>query len=331
MWALFTVLIMNVHEAPFSSAALMALRMITNGALLGLGVHAFTGRLPWPHPFRLSFLLIQLFAAALYATLWTAACVLVESLLRGDLSYAAAYSVARFLFTGAWLYLTIASVAYAQQATRRAAMIQAATARAQLAALHAQLHPHFLFNALHTVVQLIPLAPDKASLAAEQLAELLRTALDEKRDLVTLAEEWHFVERYLAIEQLRFGERLLITATLPTDLMAAKLPAFSLQTLVENAVRHGAAPKIGATHLKISASAEQKEMRLVVSDDGIGTEAPALSSQGTGLRRLRERLDYLYGSSAVLTVDPSTPGVTAVLCLPLAACAATSTESADDD
>jgi hypothetical protein len=340
MWALFTLMIMSAHELPLAASAWMALRMIGSAAALGLGVHAFTRRQPWPFPFRPSFLLLHALAAALYAGLWIAAYSMIESLLHWRLAYVAGPGVGRFVFTGVWLYLTITAVAYAQQAAQRSALAQAAAARAQLAALHAQLHPHFLFNALHTVVQLIPLDPAKAARAAEQLAELLRAALDERRDQVTLAEEWRFVQRYLAIEELRFGERLRVTATLPDAALGMRLPSFALQTLVENAVRHGAAPKIGKTHLRIRASASRQHLSLVVSDDGAGAEPAAVQpGRGTGLRRLRERLACLYGSNAELDVDASHPGVTATLKLPIAARGAGDAEdeqplpawSSDDD
>jgi len=317
MWALFTVLIMNVHGAPFAGAAKVALRMIASGALVGLGVSAFVRRCPWPYPFRWSFLLAHTIAAPLYALAWIATCSLLESLVRWRLAFDMGPGLGRFVVTGVWLYLMIAAVSYAQQATQRTALIQAATARAQLAALHAQLHPHFLFNALHTVVQLIPIDPTKASHAAELLAELLRSALDEKRDRITLAEEWRFVERYLAIEQLRFGDRLQVATTLPDDLMDATLPSFALQTLVENAVRHGAAPKVGTTHLHVEARVERGRLSLVVSDDGIGAEPSAMNEEsGTGLHRLRERLTGLYGGNAKLTIQTSPAGVTVTLHLP---------------
>jgi hypothetical protein len=326
MWMLFTLMIMSVHALPLAASAWMALRMIGSAAVLGVGVHAFTRRQPWPAPFRPSFLLLHVLAATLYAGLWITAYSLIESLLRWRLAYVAGPGLGRFALTGVWLYLTIAAIAYAQQAARRSALVQAAAARAQLAALHAQLHPHFLFNALHTVVQLIPLDPGRAAQAAEELADLLRAALDERRDQVTLAAEWRFVQRYLAIEQLRFGERLQIAATMPASTLDLRLPSFALQTLVENAVRHGAAPKLGNTQLRITASASRQHLSLVVSDDGAGAEAAAVrDSSGTGLRRLRERLACLYGNSAALDVDASLRGVTVTLRLPLAP------GSSDDD
>ena len=320
MWLLFTLMVMSVHEESFAFSAWMALRMIASAALLGLGVLALTRRRPWPSPFRWSFLLLHALAAVLYAGLWVIAYSAIESVLRWRLALVAGPGIGRFMLTGVWLYLTITAVAYAQQAAQRTALIQAATARAQLAALHAQLHPHFLFNALHTVVQLIPLDPPKAAQAAEQLAELLRSALDERRDQLTLAEEWRFVQRYLAIEALRFGERLQVSVTLPDALLCEQLPSFALQTLVENAVRHGAAPKVGTTHVQIRASRAGRNLCLVVSDNGAGAEPAALlHGAGTGLRRLRERLAHLYGSSAALDLAASAQGVTATLSLPAVA------------
>lgn len=318
MWVLFTLMIMNVHDYAFGRSAWMALRMIASAAVLGIGVHALTRRFPWPARIRWQFVLLHILAAPLYAVSWIAAYSLIESVLRWHLAYMPGPGFIRFALTGIWLYVTITAVAYAQQAAQRSALSQAAAARAQLAALQSQLHPHFLFNALHTVVQLIPLEPATAARAAEQLAQLLRTALDERRDQVTLAEEWRFVQRYLAIEQLRFGDRLRVTSTLPESTLDLLAPSFALQTLVENAVRHGAAPKVGPTALDISAGIVDGSLRLVVRDDGVGADTGAMEqSGGTGLRRLRERLVWLYGAGATLGIDAGKGGVTATLSLPV--------------
>lgn len=186
------------------------------------------------------------------------------------------------------------------------------------AALRAQIHPHFLFNALHTVVQLIPLDPRGAVHAAEQLAALLRASFDEQREQLPLQEEWALVQRYLAIEGIRFGSRLQVQADLALEALDCAVPSFALQTLVENAVRHAATPALQATRIHIQARCDAGHLRLSVADSGAGADPAAIeSSTGTGLRRLRERLAAMYGGSAELAFARSQPrGLTATLRLP---------------
>jgi LytS/YehU family sensor histidine kinase len=179
----------------------------------------------------------------------------------------------------------------------------------QLDTMRAQLHPHFLFNALHAVVQLIPRDPRGATRAAEQLAAALRTMLEEHRDLISLAEEWAFVERYLAIERIRFGDRLEVHVHIDESARAALLPSFSLQTLVENAVRHGATPRIEPTRVVISAALVDEMLSIKVTDDGAGIDVRAIEhGTGTGLRRLRERLRWLYGGRSRLNFSSEAGG-----------------------
>jgi len=298
--ALFAVLMMTVHGTGFASALHYSVRLMATAAVLGLVVHRFTARLPWPHPMRLGFIAKHALAAMVYAIAWVAANSLVESLLAHRLVLVLGPGLATYLVTGIWFYVMIAGVAYAQRAAARHAQLEALQARSQLAALRAQLHPHFLFNALHTVVQLIPLDPDRATRAAEQLAALLRASFDNPRELVTLREEWSVVQLYLDIEAIRFGERLVVDADFTPEALAATLPSFALQTLVENAVRHGAVPRVPATTLRVRAQMDGDELRVSVEDDGMGAEPAALEAGGTGLRRLRERLTGLYGASAAL-------------------------------
>ena len=305
--ALFAVLMMTVHGAGFASALHYSLRLMATAALLGLLVHRFTARLPWPHPMRLGFVARHALGAALYALAWVMANSAIESLLVRHVVLMVGPGLAAFLVTGVWFYVMIAGVAYAQRAAARNAQLEALQARSQLAALRAQLHPHFLFNALHTVVQLIPLDPERATRAAEQLAALLRASFDNPRELVTLREEWAVVQLYLDIEAIRFGERLRIDAEFEPAALAAPLPSFALQTLVENAVRHGAAPRVEATTVCVRARVDGDQLLVVVEDDGMGAEPAALEAGGTGLRRLRERLGWLYGSSAALTAQTA-PG-----------------------
>ncbi|MBW8844007.1 MAG: histidine kinase [Burkholderiales bacterium] len=316
--ALFAVLMMTVHGAGMHEALHYSLRLMATAAVLGLVVHRFTARLPWPHPMRLAFIARHAVGAALYALAWVAANSVVESLRVGQLVLVVGPGVAAYLVTGVWFYVMIAGVAYAQRAAARNAQLEALQARSQLAALRAQLHPHFLFNALHTVVQLIPLDPERATRAAEQLAALLRASFDNPRELVTLREEWAVVQLYLDIEAIRFGERLRVDAEFQPDALAATLPSFAVQTLIENAVRHGAAPRVEATTVRVRARVDGTQLRIVVEDDGMGTEPAALEAGGTGLRRLRERLGWLYGSGATLAVQAAPgQGLRAELRLPL--------------
>ncbi|RZJ13675.1 MAG: hypothetical protein EOP39_00410 [Rubrivivax sp.] len=301
--ALFAVLMTTVHGAGFGQALHYSLRLMATAALLGLVVHRFTARLPWPHPMRLGFIARHALGAALYAVAWVAANSAVESLMTGRLVMVVGPGVAAYLVTGVWFYVMIAGVGYAQRAAARNALLEALQARSQLAALRAQLHPHFLFNALHTVVQLIPLDPERATRAAEQLAALLRASFDNPREQVTLREEWAVVRLYLDLEAIRFGERLVIDAHFEPAVLDETVPSFALQTLVENAVRHGAAPRVEATTIRVRACIDGADLTVIVEDDGMGAEPAALDAGGTGLRRLRERLGWLHGAEASLSLN----------------------------
>jgi len=320
MWAIFTVLMMSAHDMPFTRAALGALPIIVSAAVLAVPVYQLTRRWPWPQPFRSAFVFAHVAAAAMYAVCWFALISVIESAISGRLVIVMGPGFGPFVITGMWLYFVVAGVSYANQAAQRAAQLEALAARTQLAALRSQVQPHFLFNALHTVVQLIPTDPRAASRAAEQLADTLRATIDEERDVVSLGEEWALVERYLAVERIRLGERLVVDTRLDEEALQASLPSFALQSLVENAVRHGAGPRLAPTRVKIFASVAADELRVSVSDDGAGaTQGDIAGGKGSGLRRLRERMLALYGGRAKLDlVTTLGGGFTASLTVPRA-------------
>jgi hypothetical protein len=319
-WALLLALLLTAHpRTDVGAAALITSRLILTAAALGLLVQRLVDRLPWPHPMRPGFVALHLAAACIYGLAWLALNSAVESLFRRQVVLAAGPGVGPFVVTGVWLYAMVAGISYAVRATQQAARAEALAARSQLAALRAQLNPHFLFNALHVIVQLIPREPRRAARASEQLAALLRTTTEEDRDLVSLGEEWAFVERYLELERLRFGERLAVVAELSDEALGALVPCFALQTLVENAVRHGAAPRVEPTAVTVTARAAEGMLTVTVRDDGAGaTTAEVAESRGSGLRRLRERLTVLHSDRARLDVA-TTPGggFTATLEIPL--------------
>ena len=309
VWALYTALIVVMHRPPsVASAALAGARTILPAALLGVLVHRLATRVPWPRRFRLSFALMHLVAAPLYALAWVLASSAVESVVRRQPALYLGAGLLPFLVLGVWLYVMVAGISYAIEATERAARAEATTARMQLAALRSQLHPHFLFNALHTVVHLIPTEPARAADATEQVAMLLRTTLEEDRDLVSLRDEWAFVSRYLDLERIRFGDRLRVRAEIADELLGAPVPSFALQTLVENAVRHGAAPRVEPTEITVTATGTPAAVTLRVHDTGSGASPDQTSGAGTGLARLRERLAALYGGAARLLLETGPAG-----------------------
>lgn len=314
VWMLYTTMIVSAHPGTtFGDAALISFRAIGCAALLGLVVYRLTERLPWPHPIRLRFVALHLVAAPLYALAWLLLTNAVELVLHGGLHGAEVIMIRlplmRYLVMGCWLYIMVAGVAYAIGAAERAAKAEAGAARSQLAALRAQLNPHFLFNSLHTVVQLIPREPKLAAQAAEQIANLLRTTIEEDRDLVPLSEEWQFVERYLAVERIRFGDRLQVRSQIAADAGDATLPSFAIQTLVENAIRHGVEPRVEPTEVSIEARMTDGTLTVTVRDTGPGAmDRPGSGSGGTGLARLRERLTALYPGAARLELSSGAPG-----------------------
>lgn len=332
---LFATMILTAHADMTTSGAFMvAVRMVLTGAVLGIAVQAWVARHPWPHPFRLLFLFRHLVAASAFSLVWVSLNLTLEALLSGhnpvaiihsaagpvrSSHFASGYPAGPYLVLGVWLYVMVAGVAYAAQESARAALAEATAARSRLAALRAQLNPHFLFNTLHSVVQLIPREPQRAALVAERMAGLLRRSLEEDRELVPLESEWHFVERYLELEGMRFGERLRWSLSALPPVAGLLVPTFSVQTLVENAVRHGAAPRVDPTTIGIEATTTSDELVIRVSDDGAGLGSRHdTSGAGTGLGRLRERLAALYGDRASIELESGTAGgVRATLRLPL--------------
>lgn len=316
IWALFTTLILTAHkDTSVGMAAFISLRMILAAAILGIGVQRVTERFPWPNPVRPGFVALHLGLALVYSIAWVLLNSVIESIVRGGLMIVVGVGLASFVVLGVWLYVMIAGVSYTMQSNERAARAEAEAARAQLSALRSQLNPHFLFNALHTVVQLIPREPKVAAQAAEKVAGLLRTTLEEDRDIIAFSRELDFAERYLEVEKIRFGDRLEVRVDVTDEARTATIPSFALQTLVENAVRHGAAPSVEPTLLTISASTREGELLVRVTDTGVGMSNE--SNGGTGLRRLRERFAALYGTKARCEIESgSSNGTSVALTIP---------------
>jgi two-component system LytT family sensor kinase len=190
----------------------------------------------------------------------------------------------------------------------REARLRQLAAQAELKALRAQINPHFLFNSLNTIADLIVTDPPKAEAMTLLLSKVFRHVLmNTDQQLTRVAEEMDFLRTYLGIEQVRFGARLSVRMELDPAVAQEKIPSLILQPVVENAIKHGLAPKIGAGRLSITAKPEGDFVRLAVEDDGVGATAayaPA-NGNGLGLKIIAERLRTLYHDRASLRFEPA--------------------------
>jgi two-component system, LytTR family, sensor kinase len=177
---------------------------------------------------------------------------------------------------------------------------------AELRALRAQMNPHFLFNALTTIGYLIDAAPDRAMETLMRLTALLRGVLRSEGEYTTLGRELEMVESYLDIERARYEQRLLVRIDVPPHLRDIRVPPLLLQPVVENAVRHGIAPRQRGGDVTVSASlVNGRQLCLTVRDTGVGTTPAALEqgkTRGVGLRNIERRLACQYGSDASLSI-----------------------------
>ena len=201
------------------------------------------------------------------------------------------------------------------------AQLEAELAQAQLQALKMQLHPHFLFNALHSISSLVLEDPHKANRMIARLGDFLRLTLENTdRQLVLLEQELEFTRCYLEIEQVRFEERLQVDFEIDPGALSARVPQLILQPLVENATRHAIAPRAAPGHIKIGASREHGFLRLEVKDNGAGvnTGVCAMNKRGLGLNNVRARLRQLYGGNCRFEMANSDAGgVTVLVEIPL--------------
>ncbi|MGH7491520.1 MAG: sensor histidine kinase [bacterium] len=180
----------------------------------------------------------------------------------------------------------------------KASQLEARLVQAQLQALKMQLHPHFLFNTLHAVSTLIHKDPEAADRMLARLSDLLRLTLENAGvQEVALKQELEYLERYLAIEQIRFQDRLTVRMEIDPETLDLFVPNFILQPLVENAVRHGIASRSSPGRIEIFARRDHGELQLQVRDDGAGLRKDQLVSRnhGIGLTNTRARLQQLYG------------------------------------
>ena len=202
---------------------------------------------------------------------------------------------------------------------RHRSTLEGSLARAQVDALRGQMNPHFLFNALNCIGALIETGrKDRAYQALEDLGAMLRTSLEHRdHEFVPLSEELEFVRRYIAMEQVRFGERLGVGIEVDSAAARWPVPPFILQPLIENAVKHAVAPSRDSVMVSIEARRSAGGIRLQVSDNGPGNHRTTDSTgTGVGLQNLRQRLRLLYGECAELEFSQDESGTCVSMTIP---------------
>ena len=202
----------------------------------------------------------------------------------------------------------------------QASKLETQLVRSQLDALKDRLHPHFLYNALHSVAMLVRKGDQEASVnMLAGLSDLLRYVLDKgERQFVSLDEEIDFIKQYLSIQEVRFSDRLATSFDIPQDLLQAQVPFLIIQPLVENSLRHGIGPKKEGGTITVAAHKKDDSLVLMVSDNGVGLDGNDSSpTDRVGLSNIRERLHHIYGDGGRLEIDtPASGGLTARITIP---------------
>lgn len=208
---------------------------------------------------------------------------------------------------------------HAARAEASQASMEKQLMQARLTTLQAQIEPHFLYNTLANVQYLIPERPDDADLMLSSLIRYLRQSLPRMRsEGSTLGQEFDLTRAYLDIARIRQGDRLKVDVNLPDEMRPIPFPPLLIQTLVENALKHGIERKPGPVSVRVLARLEEGRLVVSVADDGAGLK-PETQGNGVGLKNTRERLAALYGPDATLRLQSGRPsGVIAEMSVPLA-------------
>jgi len=247
---------------------------------------------------------------------------LVTTVFHSDLAHTGAPPPIAVFAEGLVLYALMAlawqALAYHNAARARedvAARLRADLAEARLANLEGKLRPHFLFNVLNSIAALMREDPAQAETMLEQLSELLRATLrTNPADEVSLDEALHLTEQYLAIEQVRYQQRLRTTIDASEAARCGRVPPLILQPLVENAVRHGIAPLEAGGTVTVTAAVDEQTLIMTVEDNGVGYGSAPAEGAGTGLglTSVRSLLAHLYGADQRMEIRGLEPSGTAV-------------------
>ena len=298
-----------VQGMGWADAVSLSLLLVASGSLLtwaawriGL-TRNFTGT-------ALRTIALHVLAAVVFASLWALAFAgAIHTLLpHRAVEPGFRQGVAWLAVWGFAIYAAVSQLTRARASLRERAL---AASSAELVAIRSQMDPHFLFNTLHSLTQLAREDPAATESALERFGGLMHYVLGAGKDAtseVSLEEELAFIEDYLALEKLRLNERLRVSWETEADALELAVPPLLLQPLVENAVRHGVAPRTKGGTIRLAARVDGERLKLEVGDDGVGAEPDGWGrSRGFGLRAVAHQLRARHGHAASLEVETA-PG-----------------------
>ncbi|HXD73327.1 MAG TPA: sensor histidine kinase [Vicinamibacterales bacterium] len=303
------------HPMPHQALHLLAINLVYwyIPALLAPTIMAFALRHPFDRAHWPKRVVVHAAAALSYSVVHTAVLMAVRMIIVRNETLPANFpgwwqvSMIDYLQQLDWLlmtYLFLIGVAFALEYRRESesraldtSQLETRLVEAQLQSLQRQLHPHFLFNTLNTISGLLRTDPDGADRMIDSLGDLLRMTLHKSGvQEVPLKEELDVLQKYVEIEQTRFGSRLKFETHIQPEVLDAHVPSLVLQTLVENAIRHGIAPNTRPGSIVVTAVREDSELLLQIRDSGDGLPPDRLMAlnRGVGLDNTRARLEHLY-------------------------------------
>jgi len=275
----------------------------------------------WTVPLHLLASILLSFPPRIFQQIWLAAFGFNPTL---TLDWMSRYGSLGLIDYGIVFYWAILLLAHVREYSRRehetqlrASRLEAELSKAQLEALRLQLNPHFLFNSLNTIAELIHENPNAADAMLTRLGELLRSCLNNTNTQeVRLSQELEFLRKYVDIEKIRFDDRLLVTFAIEEPTLNAVVPNLLLQPLVENAIKHGVSRSAAPVSIAVESAFHDGHLRLRVADSGAGIGASA-PQNGTGLANTRSRLEHLYGANyQFITRNRDNGGFEAVVVIP---------------
>jgi two-component system LytT family sensor kinase len=245
----------------------------------------------------------------------------VEHALGLNLQASITRELSRNFATESMAFWAVIGIIHALEFNRRfrerelaAADLRTRLSEAQFEALRAQIHPHFLFNTLHSISTLMHRDIEAADRMLMRLSDLLRLTLKHRgENEIPLRDELVLADHYLEIMRVRFGDRLEVTKTIDQSVLDAMVPQFVLQPLIENALNHGVATTVGKGIVTIEGIARNGDLELSVTDSGRGAlGSPTMNGRGIGLSNTRLRLEQLYGDAQSITLEKTVSGETRV-------------------